>query len=151
MKTMRFVLPLLFSSGIALAQPTQFTDAQRVKLRAAAVDALVEDVQLDPATAEKVQQVNDKYKKPIADLRRDDAQTLRDLRTLVGEKSTDGKKLKQLSERLTANRDKLTKLRGKRLDEMRKVTTPQQFARLLVSWRSVNRAVHREQRHLMKG
>ena len=66
-------------------------------------------------------------------------------------RSTDGKRMKQLSERLASNRDKLAKLRADRLKEMRKVTTSAQFAQLLVSWQSVNRAVHREQRKLQRG
>ncbi|HZS39726.1 MAG TPA: periplasmic heavy metal sensor [Polyangia bacterium] len=134
-------ISLLFALAVSLSAAGARADARRD----VAIHALQQKAQLDPATAERVQQVVDRYHAQLAELRRADANALRELRLLLRDEHPDDKRVKKLSEQLLASRARLAKVKGDRLRDLGKVMTPSQFGRLLVSWRSVNHAIRRAQ------
>jgi Spy/CpxP family protein refolding chaperone len=111
--------------------------------RDVALKALEQKAQLDPATAERAQQVVDRYRGPIAELRKADGETLRELRLLLRVERPDDKRIKKLADQLLTSRTKLQKVKAERLHDLAKVMSPSQFGRLLVSWQRVNGAIRR--------
>jgi hypothetical protein len=122
----------------------ELTDTERAQLRAAAVHALVDRVQLDRATAEKVQQVADRYHDRMHAAQQKDLTVLRDLRRELTLGQPDAKRVRRLSDSLVDGRARLEKLRAERLREMEKVMKPAEFAKLLVQWPTVNRALRQQ-------
>ncbi len=118
--------------------------AQAARADRTVVKALEKRVAFDAPSAERVQQVMDRYDTPIRELRHQSSASLHELRLLLRNEEPDAKRLKRLADQVLANRTHMNKLQGDRLHEVEKVLTPSQFGKLLVSWRAVNRTIRLE-------
>jgi Spy/CpxP family protein refolding chaperone len=114
--------------------------------RDAQLATLQQKLSIDRATAQRLETVADKYRGKMAPLRRADAAILGQLDTQLVISNPDPKRTKVLTAELLKNRDKLHELRNDRLHEMQKTLSPEQFARLLVSWPQLTRQLRREAR-----
>ena len=116
------------------------------ELHSIAVGALATTAHLDVPTAERVQAVVERYRDPILAARIDSTTTLRQLNFVLRSEHPDDRRVKKLSEALIAHRARLEKLKEDRVRDIGKVLTAPQFGRLLVSWRTIERAIRKEAR-----
>jgi Spy/CpxP family protein refolding chaperone len=135
---MRVMLPLALT--LTLGAP-----ALADRLHDAGVAALKSQAQLDDTDAARVQTIVDKYRGRIDPLRRDDVELVHALEAQV-RGTPDEREVKRLEKRLLENRQKLRELRADRVKEIQKSLAPAAFARVLVAWPAIDRAVHREAR-----
>jgi Spy/CpxP family protein refolding chaperone len=133
-RSMALVMTISLGGAPAFAQSS---------LHAVGVHALETKAALDAASAEKVQAVVDRYKPKMDPLRQEDLRILHEIRGTV-----DDGQAKSLTAKLSKNRKKLASLKADRLNDIEKLLTPSQFARLLASMSRVDRAVHREAKKL---
>jgi hypothetical protein len=144
----RFVFLLVtLASPLVFAEPSA---TQRAQLRQAELTTLQDGLQLDRPTAARMQSVVDKYKARLAPLRRADGALLRQMRDQLQLSSPDPKRVKSLAVELIKNRERLQALRDERLRELQKTLSPTQFARLLVSWPQLSRALSDDARKLLR-
>jgi len=114
--------------------------------------AILEDkLQIDEPTAGRVQSIVDKYKAKMAPLRRADAAIVEQLNMQLVISKPDDQRMSSLGKELIKNRQKLQEMREDRLHEMQKTLSPSQFARLLVSWPQLARALHHRVRSAPRG
>jgi Spy/CpxP family protein refolding chaperone len=134
-------IALLVATGVARADNLPASE-----LHSIAVTALVNSVQLDTPTAERVQSVVDRYRDSILTARIDSTTTLHQLKLVLRDAHPDDRRVKKLNDALIAHRARLEKLKEERVHDMEKILTPPQFGRLLVSWRAIDRAIRKEAR-----
>jgi hypothetical protein len=137
----RTFLPMVLSSLAGVANAGQLSRAQ---LHAVAVRALVDEAQLDPASAERVQSVVEEYRGRILTARIDSVTTLSELKRLVRTERPEPRRVQKLTSALLVHRAELQKQKDERTRAIAKVLTPLQFGRLLSSWRSVDRAIRNQ-------
>jgi hypothetical protein len=131
-------LPLIAVTLVGSVASASARDAQLATLQ--------QKLAIDAATAKRLEGVADKYRAKMAPLRRADAAILGQLDTQLVIAKPDPQRTKLLTAELLKNRDKLHALRDDRLREMQKTLSPEQFARLLVSWPQLTRELRREGR-----
>jgi Spy/CpxP family protein refolding chaperone len=116
------------------------------EMRSIAVNALVNTVHLDEASAQRVQAVADRYYDSILSARIESTTTMRELSLLLRSPKPDERRVRKLSETVIAQRARLRKLQDERMHDMSKVLSSVQFGRLLTSWRAVERNIRKDAR-----
>jgi hypothetical protein len=130
----------LFAFALVFAAPmlARADDTRRVVV----TRALMDKADLDAAAANRVEEVNDRFRPELRELRRERVRIARELRgqLRLGAKEA---RLKTLDNELLDNTARLEAAHGQRMRELAKVLTPSQFGRLLMSWRAIQRSVRR--------
>ncbi len=145
---MNYLHAVLLSLLVPLAAAADENGALRAQVqqqvRAKLEEKLIKAAALDPATAQRVKQVWEHHHQLLAPLRHENAKSFAELRQLLQSGSTDDARIRQLTDTVLANRHKIQELEAQRQADVRRILTPSQFARLLLSGPAVRRAVAAE-------
>lgn len=149
MKRLAIALALLLSSTVAVAQPAVDATAERrekikQRIRALRAYTLTEQLALDEATAAKLFPALAKYDEEFDKLLRARADLQRRLRDTGATK--DAKVVDALIDEAAANQRAIWDAETRRLDQLRKILTPAQVARLLIVLPAMERKIQSQLR-----
>jgi hypothetical protein len=136
---MNWRLSIVFAMALAA---TAHADPQRaLSRRDAAIQILEEKAQLDAQTAGHVQDVVDRFRPEIKSARDERRAALREIKLILRNEKPAQSRIRAAEQRLETTNAHLRALDQKRMDALKAVTTPEQLGRVILSWRSVNRAL----------
>lgn len=153
----RMCLAMLMAGGIGLAQPAlaQPLPQRRAQVRQQITDYMLQQVTqelaLDPATAQRVREVWQRYQQQIAAVHRDMGATMKELKALLAEPQPDPGRALQLADRVVRDRQQVQQLELQRTGELRGVLTPLQFARGVTIAPRLQRQVRRQMWRALRG
>lgn len=116
----------------------------REQIRAVRAQKLDEIVKPDPATAARLQDIVGAAEDQLTAVRKEAQATRRDLTQLLKTNPKDIQRLTQLTDQLLRQRQRLQQIENDRTAAMRKVLTPEQYARIILAWRKVNREIQEQ-------
>lgn len=156
---MSILLSILFVAASAPAfgkgakDEDEMREKIREKIRAHRAARLIDVLALDEKTATKFFPVLNKYDDQILPLQADTGKARRELKQMLSSGTkADDTKVNALVDRMLANHDKVAKLRGDRLKDVRKLLSPVQFAKLVVVLPEIDHAIQKQiQKALKKG
>ncbi len=116
----------------------------REQIRAVRAKKLAEVVKPDAATAARLQDVVGLYDDQMTAVRKDAQATRRDLTQLLKSSPNNVQQLTKLTDQLLSQRARLQQIENDRTAAMRKLLTPEQYARIILAWRKVNREIQEQ-------
>ena len=116
----------------------------REQIRAVRAKKLAEVVKPDAATAARLQDVVGLYDEQMIAVRKDAQATRRDLTQLLKINPNNVQQLTRLTDQLLGQRARLQQIENDRTAAMRKLLTPEQYARIILAWRKVNREIQEQ-------
>jgi len=116
----------------------------REQIRAVRAKKLAEVVKPDAATAARLQDVVGLYDDQMTAVRKDAQATRRDLTQLLKTTPNNVMRLTQLTDQLLSQRQRLQQIENERAAAMRRLLTPEQYARIVLAWRRVNREIQEQ-------
>lgn len=146
--TMKTMTTLMMAGTLALSLPAaaqpdqQKRAAVRQQLADFAMQQLTQQLALDAATATSFRAVSDRYQEQIAAVHREVGMAVKELKQQLAAAQPNGARLTQLSDLVVSNRAKVQQLESQRTVEYRRVLSPAQFAKLILSWPQINRQIH---------
>ena len=150
-------LAMLMVGGLGLARPAlaQPLPQRRAQVRQQITDymlqQLTQELALDPATAQRVREVWQRYQQQIAGVHRDMGATMKELRALLATPQPDPGRSLQLADRIVRDRQQVQQLEIQRTGELRGVLSPVQFARGVTLAPRLQRQVRRQMLRAMRG
>lgn len=154
---MKKLLLLLITLSVALAAPAALAQPKGAADKRAKVEArmkelrgrvLKKEVGLDDAKAAQVEKVLSKYAPERKKLQQEAQKHRRAIRDLLKKDSNDQAAYERAIKGLRAAQNKLHALREKELDELSKLLTPKQQAKLAVAIRRLQAKLRRRMREL---
>ena len=133
---MKWLLSVVLFAGVAHAGTVSKAQRHIIGVR-----ALVNEAQLPPSSAERVQSVVEKFRDRIFAARIDSVTTLSELKRQLKSERPDPRRVEKLSAALLTHRAELQKQKDERTRAMAKVLTPIEFGRLLSTMSAVDRAI----------
>jgi hypothetical protein len=140
-------LALVLSLGAsALAQPDDPGLRVRIRerVRVAVEQKLIAQLALDPQTAQRFQQLLDRYDAQIAELQKDAGQAHKELKQFVDGGGNDPGTIYRLADRIIDDRARVQRLESERSRDVRQVLTPQQYGKLIVVYPQVAKELKQE-------
>ena len=157
MKRLAIIVALLVASASTSAAQTVASDGtaerrEKIKQRIRALRAytLTEQLKLDEATAAKLFPALAKYDDEFDKLLKARAELQRRLRDASASSSNDSKVVDALIDEALANQRAIWDAEARRLDQLRKILTPAQVARLLVVLPAMERKVQSQLRKVIE-
>jgi hypothetical protein len=142
------VVALTLVAGTAVAQPgdrrEKLREQIREKVKVLRTTLLIQELNLDQATAIKLVPTLDKGYDEIGKLNQDSGQARRELRGLMDSGKATDADINRLVDRMLANRTKITAVEDGLIKEARKILKPGQVAKLIIVLPHVNRAIERQ-------
>ena len=125
--------------------------AVRKQIADYALGQLTQQLGLDAATAAKFREVSERYQQQIAGVHREVGMAMKELKAQLAAPAPDAARLQQLADTVVSDRQKVQGLEAQRTGEYRRVLSPAQFARLIVTWPQINRQIKVEMWKAMHG
>jgi Spy/CpxP family protein refolding chaperone len=154
----RTLATLVLAGALALpvaarAQPGdgQKRAAVRKQIADYAMTELTQKLGLEAATAAKFREVSERYQLQIAGVHREVGLAMRELKAQLAAPTLNDARLAQLADTVVSDRQKVQALEAQRTAEYRRVLSPAQFARLIVTWPQINRQIRVEMWKAMHG
>jgi Spy/CpxP family protein refolding chaperone len=116
-------------------------DKLRLSIREMRAKKLAEVLKPDPNTAQRLQEISEKYGDDALKVREQAGATRRELKKLVEQAKPDPTAVTQLTDQYLTQRGKAGQLESEREAAVRGVLTPDQFARYLIAWPKINRQI----------
>ena len=150
------VLVLAFASPTAaLAKGPKDKQQKREKVREKIKQMrsarLIELLDLDDATANKLFTVLNKYDDLLLPLRQEIGEARRELKQMVESGKIDDAVVNALVDKIFAARAKIARLEDERLADVRKILTPRQLALVVVYLPEIDRQIEQQIRKALKG
>ena len=146
---------LVLGLCVALASPTAFAQPNRAKVEARIkelrTDVLKKHVGLDDAKAKQVEKVLDKYEPQRQAAQKDMREKQRTLKALLAADSNDQNAYKNAIKGYRDADKKLRSVRDKEFDEIAKLITPKQQAKLVVALRKMQAKIRSAMRKRAQG
>jgi hypothetical protein len=135
------LLGLLICPAVARADDDALRGKVRERVAQLRLQALIDTVGADPDTARRVQGAWHGAQAKIRPLRKQVQAALRELAPASAEPSPDDAKLRDLSDRVISLRHQIRDVEDARQQEVRRILSPAQFARLLTAWPEAERKI----------
>lgn len=144
-------LTLMAVGGLAHADREGKRDKIREKLREMRMARLIEELDLDEATAAKLLPKVNSYYEKMGDVQKDTGEARRNLRGLLDAEKVDDAQVNKLIDRMLANREKVHQLENDMIKDVRKILKPAQVAKLIVVLPRINRGLEKKVRDAAHG
>jgi Spy/CpxP family protein refolding chaperone len=149
-------LALALSAGAAQAQAPRrdrqaLEERIRERVRALRTARLIEYLDLDEKTAQRLMPIVNRVYDEIGGLARDTGEARRELRDLVRDPSPDATRMALLADRIVANRQKMARLEADGIKQARAVLTPRQGAIYVLVLAEIDRGIERRIRKAARG
>jgi Spy/CpxP family protein refolding chaperone len=153
---------LILTVALALASPTAALakgpkdkaakrEKVREKIKQMRAARLIELLDLDDATANKLFAVIDQYDDLILPLRKKVGEARRELKRMIDSGTLDDAVVNRLVDTIFAARAEIQKLESQRLADVRKILTPRQVALVVVYLPEIDRLIEQEIRKALRG